>query len=114
MNSVAEMEKRYPVEVSGWDADETFFVEKTVLEWKEGGIKTTTSLHCAIRVGCVLFIRLLQTASIGSNFPIPYEAASIAETGANGSMQISLVQLQPRVSSRGETHRESSSATKVA
>jgi len=113
MNSVAEMEKRYPVEVSGWDADETFFVEKTVLEWKEGGIKTT-SLHCAIRVGCVLFIRLLQTTSIGSNFPIPYEAASIAGTGANGSRQISLVQLQPRVSSRGETYRESSSATKVA
>ena len=113
MNSVAEMEKGYPVEVSGWDADENFFVEKTILEWKEGGIKTI-SLHCAIRVGCVLFIRLLHSTPLGNNFPIPYEAASVAESGANSTMQISLVQLQPRVSSRGETYRERSSATKVA
>ena len=112
MNSVAEMEKGYPVEVSGWDTDENFFVEKTILEWKEGGVKTT-SLHCAIRVGCVLFIRLLQTP-IGSNFPIPYEVASVAESEGNSTVQISLVQLQPRVSSRGETYRERSSATKVA
>ena len=113
MNSAVDMEKGYPVEVSGWDADENFFVEKTVIEWKEGGIKTT-SLHCAIRVGCVLFIRLLQTTPIGNNFPIPYEAASVAESGANSARQISLVQLQPRVSSRGESYRERSSATKVA
>lgn len=113
MNSVVDIEKGYPVEVSGWDADENFFVEKTILEWKEGGIKTTC-LHFAIRVGCVLFIRLLQTTPIGSNFPVPYEAASVDETGEGGAVKISLVQLQPRVFSRGETCRERSSATKVA
>ena len=112
MNSVAEMKKGYPVEVSGWDANEHFFVEKTVLEWKEGGIKTT-QLHCAIRVGCVLFIRLLQAAPIGSNFPIAYEAASLAKTREDTTVQISLVQLQPRVPSRGETYRERSSASTV-
>ncbi len=113
MNSVAGSEKGYPVEVSGWDAGENFFVEKTILEWKEGGIKTT-SLHFAIRVGCVLFIRLLQTTPIGSNSPIPYEITSVAKSGADSAMQISLVQLQPRVSSRGGAYRATSSAIKVA
>jgi hypothetical protein len=113
MYSVAEMEKGYPVEVSGWDANDNFFVEKTVLEWKEDGLKTI-DLHCAMRVGCVLFIRLLQSAPIGSTFPIAYEAASVAKTGDNSTVQVSLNQLQPRVASLGETYRERSTTTRMA
>ena len=113
MHSVAEIEKGYPVEVSGWDTDENFFVQRTILEWTEAGIKSI-HLHCAIRVGCVLFVRLLQSASIGSNFPVPYEAASVAETGENSAVQISLVQLQPQLASREKTYPERSTVTTIA
>jgi hypothetical protein len=50
---------RYRVEVSGWDAKENFFVEKTSLDWKEREGKTV-ALHVAVRVDSVLFVRLLR------------------------------------------------------
>jgi hypothetical protein len=45
---------RYRAEVSGWDAKENFFVEKTSLDWGEREGKTV-ALHVAVRVDSVLF-----------------------------------------------------------
>src|ERR1700761_7085729 len=112
MNPVAEITKTYPVEISGWDANDHFFVEKTLLEWKEGNPKTA-DLHCSVRVGCVLFIRLLRAGPIGTNFPVAYEAASVDKDGQSGAAQISLVQLQPRPATNGASYHERS-VTRVA
>ena len=63
MNSHSDVtvngEDSYRVEVSGWDAKENFFVEKTTLEWKPED-KKSMLLRADIRPGCIVFVRLLQ------------------------------------------------------
>ena len=68
---------RYRVEVSGWDAKENFFVEKTSLDWKEREGKTV-ALHVAVRVDSVLFVRLLRPLGGGADFPVPHRAVTAA------------------------------------
>jgi hypothetical protein len=47
----------YHVEVSGWDASDAFFVEKTTLDWS-GGDKKEISLRSTLCEGRVVFVRL--------------------------------------------------------
>lgn len=86
----------YRVEVSGWDARENFFVEKTLLAWDKAGKKEIT-LQAGLRKGCVVFVRLLQTVSIGSNFPVAYQAIEIYRKDPAGRWRVNLEQLRPRV-----------------
>jgi hypothetical protein len=90
MNSSARMRderaderKGYRVEVSGWDADERFFVEKSILVWTESEGKKV-ALKALIRTGSVLFVRLIQPMGGGSSFPVPYKAVEF-EAGNRGS-----------------------------
>ncbi len=50
----------YPVEVSGWDASESFFVEKSELEWEEDAGKRVI-LHRTLGEGAHVFVRLIQS-----------------------------------------------------
>ncbi len=87
---------RYRVEVSGWDAKENFFVEKTSLDWKELEGKTV-ALHAAVRVDSVLFVRLLRPLGGGADFPVPHRAVRVAERDQDTSCKdVGLEQLQPR------------------
>ncbi len=87
---------RYRVEVSGWDAKENFFVEKTSLDWKEREGKTVV-LHAAVRVDSVLFVRLLRPLGGGADFPVPHRAVRVAEREQDASCKdVGLEQLQPR------------------
>ncbi len=87
---------RYRVEVSGWDAKENFFVEKTSLDWKERDWKTVT-LHAAVRVDSVLFVRLLRPLGGGADFPVPHRAVRVAERDQDATCKdVGLEQLQPR------------------
>jgi hypothetical protein len=52
----------YRVEVSGWDENQCFFVEKSELEWKEESGKQVALSH-AILDGAVIFLRLMQPIS---------------------------------------------------
>jgi len=47
------------VEVSGWDARENFFVEKTSLDGREQSGKTV-ALRATLRLDSELFVRLLR------------------------------------------------------
>ena len=86
----------YRVEVSGWDAKENFFVEKTSLDWKEREGKTV-ALHAAVRVDSVLFVRLLRPLGGGADFPVPHRAVRVAEREQDASCKdVGLEQLQPR------------------
>ena len=87
---------RYRVEVSGWNAKENFFVEKTSLDWGEREGKTV-ALHAAVRVDCVLFVRLLRPLGGGADFPVPHRAVRVENRDQDASCKdVGLEQLQPR------------------
>lgn len=85
----------YRVEVSGWDASENFFVEKTMLNWGRDD-KKEIQLRSPLREGSVVFVRLLQPLASGNNFPIAYQAQRIGPRNADGHARIHLAQLRPR------------------
>lgn len=103
----------YGVEVSGWDASDKFFVEKTTLQWGCDE-KKEISLRRLVREGCVVFVRLMQPVEDADNFPVACEAVKLMGTDAEGRTRVQVVQLRPRAFFK-ETARElNSSAIKVA
>jgi len=85
----------YCVEVSGWDARENFFVEKTSLDWAREGRKEI-SLNSPLRSGCVVFVRLIQSMTQGNSFPVAYQAITLDEKNSLGRPRVSLQPLRPR------------------
>ena len=99
MNDPAEMENNYRVEVSGWDASENFFVEKTLLHWGEHGDKDIR-LRSSLREGCVVFVRVLQRFSNTEAIPVAYQVANVSGPDGEGCTMVRLAQLYPRPSLR--------------
>jgi hypothetical protein len=100
MTTTATCASTYRVEVSGWDAKENFFVEKTSLYWRELEGKTV-ALHATVRPDSVLFVRLLRPLGGGADFPVPHRAVRVADRGKDASCkEVSLEQLQPRPGAR--------------
>lgn len=89
----------YRVEVSGWDAEEHFFVEKSTLVWSERTGKTL-ALKSVVRAGSVLFVRLTQPLGGGSGFPVPYRAVECEFKNGGPGRVLTLEQLQPRMGLR--------------
>ncbi len=112
LNMNVNGEDSYRVEVSGWDSKESFFVEKTMLEWKPDD-KKSMLLRADIRPGCIVFVRLLQPLATAASFPIAYEALTGAEKDATGAARVSLERLRPRASYK-ETFAEGLLAVRVA
>jgi hypothetical protein len=69
----------YRVEVSGWDFEKSYFVEKSDLEWNELTGKDVI-LSREIPDGSLIFVRLLQPLSQEQSFPIPYVAEFVRAT----------------------------------
>ena len=89
----------YRVEVSGWDASENFFVEKTTLDW-DRETRQEVSLRSILREGCVLFVRLLHPLDNTDNFPIAYQAVKVTAKGRSGWSRVRLAQLRPHATHR--------------
>lgn len=86
----------YRVEVSGWDANEIFFVEKSTLVWSER-LGKRLALKALVRIGAVLFVRLIKPLGGGSGFPVAYRAVEFG-AGKSGELgMVTLEQLQPRL-----------------
>lgn len=85
----------YPVETSGWDLDENFFVEKTYLEWSEA--EKTILLQHQIRRDAVIFVRLLGITSPDDIHSVAYEAVDVNYQSQLHSYKVLLVQLLPRM-----------------
>jgi hypothetical protein len=83
----------YPVEVSGWDGFQAFFVEKCELEWSEETGKQVT-LTRSLRPGTMIFVRLLQPTSSEQSFPVPYRTER-TDANAFGQYRFSLSQVLP-------------------
>lgn len=88
----------YPVEASGWDSAQSFFVEKSELEWNEETGKHLT-LSRSLSPGSMVFLRLLQPMSPERSLPVAYHAQHIGVT-PEGQQQFRLSQIQPSSGSK--------------
>jgi hypothetical protein len=96
MSTGADRGNSYRVEVSGWDAKENFFVEKTSLDWR-GREGKTVALHATVRLDSVLFVRLLRPLGGGADFPVPHRAVRVEDRSKDASCKdVGLEQMQPR------------------
>jgi len=84
----------YPVEMSGWDVDENFFVEETDLEWTED--EKTVHLQLPVRNGTVVFLRLMGIDSQENAFPVAYRATDVRYRTEERRWDVSLMQMMPR------------------
>jgi len=82
------------VEVSGWDENQIFFVERTDLAWDEFAGKHITLTHM-LGEGSIIFVRPIQTTGYHRPNPIPYEAEFVGCT-PEGHPQFRLTGVQPR------------------
>jgi len=88
----------YPVEASGWDNRQSFFVEKSELEWNEETGKSLT-LTRSLCPGSTIFVRLLQPTSPDGSLPEAYHAQPMGVT-PEGQQQFRLKQIQPNCCSK--------------
>ncbi|HSC45417.1 MAG TPA: hypothetical protein VLC94_06285 [Candidatus Acidoferrum sp.] len=84
----------YRVEVSGWDSNQEFFVEKADLDWSDEFGKQVLLSH-AVTPGTLLFLRLLHPMSLDRVHPVPYQADP-REERENGQVRVTLLPAQPR------------------
>jgi hypothetical protein len=85
----------YRVEISGWDENENFFVERANLEWLEADGKRV-ALRSAVRQGSLVFVRLLDSSDPNATFPVAYRADSVRAQDNKGEFEISLARMWPR------------------
>ena len=96
----------YRVEVSGWDKNQTFFVEKSELEWSEESGKQVTLSH-AIPDRAVVFLRLVPCLSTEQSNPVAYETEFV-ETTVEGRHEFRLHPVSPRTVAPRTAQRNSS------
>ena len=92
----------YRVEVSGWDKSQTFFVEKSELEWNEESGKHVT-LSSSVPDGSVVFLRLIQPLSADRSQSVPYETEFLSVT-PEGHNQFRLHPVSPQTVDRGSVN----------
>ncbi len=84
----------YRVEISGWDVNEQFFVERAALQWGQGEQRTAL-IRRRVRPGALVFIRLLQDTAPSRSFPVAYRAGQVREREGQDSYELSLKQVWP-------------------
>jgi hypothetical protein len=89
-----ETEVAYPVEVSGWDSHEDFFVEKLQLYWTENAGKCIFLAH-PIENGTLVFLRLIDPIGTERGCPVAYRAEPTGNA-EKGCRQVRLLAAQPR------------------
>ncbi|GAC1618957.1 MAG: hypothetical protein NVS9B13_07530 [Candidatus Acidiferrum sp.] len=70
----------YRVEVSGWDLNETFFVENSAVCWDESAGKQVALNHM-VDAGSMLFVRLLLPATAERTYPVAYVTEYLGKVG---------------------------------
>ncbi len=85
----------YVLEISGWDRTEQFFVETTELDWSKENDKNVHLRH-PLRVGALVFVRLLHPTTAVDRTPVAYLVETVVEGDAPGIWLVCLTQLHPR------------------
>jgi hypothetical protein len=86
----------YRVEVSGWDEDEIFFVERSFLSWDEFAGKHISLQHM-LPEGAIIFVRMLQPTALRGSNPVPYEVQFVS-CNPDGFHEFRLSAVKPRYS----------------
>jgi hypothetical protein len=86
----------FRVEVSGWDENEMFFVEKSDLAWDEFAGKHVSLVHM-LPDGVIIFVRILQPTAIRQAPPVAYQVEFIG-CSPEGSHEFRLNPVRPRYS----------------
>lgn len=94
-SSIDAATRLYPVEVSGWDSAQNFFVEKCVLIWNESNGKQVR-LSQGLREKTIVFVRLLQPGQSEQAHPVAYEVEATGES-QGGVQQFLLKMVAPRL-----------------
>jgi hypothetical protein len=97
----------YPIEISGWNVDSEFFVERADLRWNELGEKRV-SLRQTVRDGSVVFVRLVTPKADSPAVPIAYQAQLLADQRSRGAIEMKLVPCRPRVTESEHNHSRES------
>ncbi|HTV59033.1 MAG TPA: hypothetical protein VMJ93_09175 [Verrucomicrobiae bacterium] len=95
METIWQTQDSYPVEISGWDKAENFFVERTSLEWGQDQ-KHQVRLRSPLRMGSIVFVRLVQKMIENAAFPIAYQAVHLDQPDEKGFARVKLEQMHPR------------------
>jgi hypothetical protein len=99
-DTVTEVD-RYRVEVSGWDEEQVFFVEKSQIAWDEFA-GNHVSLRRMLSDGAIIFVRILVPTASRQAPPIPYKVEFIG-CDSHGLRQFRLNAVQPRYSPHSTT-----------
>ena len=81
----------YAVEISGWDTEHNFFVEKTTLEWSETSGRTIL-IRRQLQQGALVFVRL--AGLLQSAYPLPYRVKDAQPQDARGLHRVHLEQMR--------------------
>ncbi len=92
-------ENTYQVEISGWDLDDNFFVERTDLLWGQNDRKMVL-LRRPVLEGALVFVRLTLPIEYQHSFPIAYHVASVNASADTSSWEVALTKVHPRNSTR--------------
>ncbi|HUK31554.1 MAG TPA: hypothetical protein VLV89_10605 [Candidatus Acidoferrum sp.] len=90
----------YPIEISGWDKDEDFFVERTNLEWTE--TRKVVRLHHSIPRGSLVFVRLIGESKECLSHPLAYETVDVKFQEQDHAYETLLTLMHPRTRSASE------------
>jgi len=88
-------ELSHPVEISGWDLGENFFVERTMLRRCDDGSRKVL-LHASLRVGALVFARMSDERTADRTSPVTYQVATINAHFTGEGREILLLQRHPR------------------
>jgi hypothetical protein len=88
------------VEVSGWDAEERFFVEKALLETTHEGEQFVHLQH-PLRAGSMVFLRMIDSRITFPASPIAYQVKQVSATEKEGVSRLRLLKLHQH--HRGDT-----------
>ncbi len=92
-------ENTYQVEISGWDLDDNFFVQRTDLLWGQNDRKMVL-LRRPVLEGALVFVRLTLPIEYGHSYPIAYHVASVNASADTSSWEVALTKVQPRNGTR--------------
>jgi len=92
-------ENTYQVEISGWDLNDNFFVERTDLLWEQSDRKMVL-LRRPVLEGALVFVRLTLSIQYRHSFPIAYHVASVNASADTNFWEVALTKVHPRNSTR--------------
>jgi hypothetical protein len=85
----------YRIEISGWGADSSFFVERANLVWRSGGEEQVRLLR-ALPEGAMIFVRSISSDPSNLSVPVAYKVKTVMPRDSQGGYPMDVVQMHPR------------------